>query len=98
MATAKVKYHETANGPAYSLGDTTIVFMYGTGPHLLWNGNLVKIDQPTGFGSWGTPAAQRAFVRRFKGVNSRDSFGRTPSELRRGKHGSPGQQHTWMFS
>ena len=89
MATMKVTYQPTVNGPAFSGDGTTIVFMYGTGPHLLWNGQLVTIDHPSRFGTWGNSMQQRAFVRAFV----RSGHGGSDSAAR--PRGAGGR---WMFS
>lgn len=64
-----LRTQETANGPAYIArtgpGTHTIVFPYGTGPFLAWNGATIPIANPTRFGPYGTPAERAAYTLAF---------------------------------
>ncbi len=64
-----IKFIQQANGHAYRLGSTTLLFPYGLGPACLIGDRWVTIDKPERFGAWGGPAARRAYIRRFvKGI------------------------------
>lgn len=61
-----IRFQETANGPAYTYKDTTIVFPEGANPWLLWvGGSRVDIDRPERFGRWTNAADRRAYLRAF---------------------------------
>lgn len=60
-----IAVREQANGVAYTLGRTTILFRWGVDPALLFGDDLVKITDPARFGEWESAKHRRAYIRRF---------------------------------
>lgn len=67
----RIRYQETANGPAYTLGRVTLIFAYGGFVWLPWaDGSLSTVEYPDRFGPFETPEQRRAYIRAFVGSAS----------------------------
>lgn len=68
-----IKYQELANGHAYTLDNTCIIFPFGLNPRMVVNTiaglMTTNIDNPERFGTWDTTQSRREYIQNF--VNSK---------------------------